>query len=139
MKRSYSRWFACFFKDIIVTVFSSSKCRGIVNFLTVILKCFIKENSYFIFVISTSLTLLFSFTFFVWLLLCRKLCRFAVVHQINYDVVMFKTWVYLCAFIIQLLFNLVGYNFKQLKKEGRRNEYERHKLEALNQRQKMVS
>ncbi|KAK7263173.1 hypothetical protein RJT34_30758 [Clitoria ternatea] len=26
----------------------------------------------------------------------------------------------------------------QLKKEGRRNEYERHKLEALNQRQKMV-
>lgn len=27
----------------------------------------------------------------------------------------------------------------QLKKEGRRNEYERHKLLALNQRQKMVS
>lgn len=27
----------------------------------------------------------------------------------------------------------------QLKKEGRRNEYERHKLQALNQRQKMVS
>lgn len=26
----------------------------------------------------------------------------------------------------------------QLKKEGRRNEYERHKLQALNQRQKMV-
>ncbi|MCH92633.1 chromosome-associated kinesin KIF4-like [Trifolium medium] len=25
-----------------------------------------------------------------------------------------------------------------MKKEGRRNEYERHKLEALNQRQKMV-
>lgn len=34
--------------------------------------------------------------------------------------------------------NLVFY-FKQLKKEGRRNEYERHKLEALNQRQKMVN
>jgi hypothetical protein len=28
---------------------------------------------------------------------------------------------------------------KQLKKEGRRNEFERHKLQALNQRQKMVS
>lgn len=27
---------------------------------------------------------------------------------------------------------------KQLRKEGRRNEYERHKLEALHQRQKMV-
>ncbi|MCH94524.1 chromosome-associated kinesin KIF4A related, partial [Trifolium medium] len=27
----------------------------------------------------------------------------------------------------------------QLKKEGRRNEFERHKLQALNQRQKMVS
>lgn len=27
----------------------------------------------------------------------------------------------------------------QLRKEGRRNEYERHKLQALNQRQKMVS
>lgn len=27
----------------------------------------------------------------------------------------------------------------QLKKEGRRNEYEMHKLLALNQRQKMVS
>ncbi|KAF5736176.1 putative Chromosome-associated kinesin KLP1 [Tripterygium wilfordii] len=27
---------------------------------------------------------------------------------------------------------------QQLRKEGRRNEYERHKLEALNQRQKMV-
>ncbi|RWW24028.1 hypothetical protein GW17_00011704 [Ensete ventricosum] len=27
---------------------------------------------------------------------------------------------------------------KQLKKEGRRNEYERHKLQALNQRQKLV-
>lgn len=26
----------------------------------------------------------------------------------------------------------------QLRKEGRRNEYERHKLQALNQRQKMV-
>lgn len=26
----------------------------------------------------------------------------------------------------------------QLKKEGRRNEYERQKLQALNQRQKMV-
>lgn len=26
----------------------------------------------------------------------------------------------------------------QLKKEGRRNEYERHKLQALNQRQKLV-
>ncbi|TKY75035.1 Kinesin protein FRA1 [Spatholobus suberectus] len=28
---------------------------------------------------------------------------------------------------------------QQLKKEGRRNEYERHKLQALNQRQKMAS
>lgn len=28
---------------------------------------------------------------------------------------------------------------KQLRKEGRRNEFERHKLQALNQRQKMVS
>lgn len=28
---------------------------------------------------------------------------------------------------------------KQLRKEGRRNEYERHKLQALNQRQKLVS
>lgn len=28
---------------------------------------------------------------------------------------------------------------KQLKKEGRRNEYERHKLQALNQRQKLAS
>lgn len=27
---------------------------------------------------------------------------------------------------------------KQLRKEGRRNEYERRKLQALNQRQKMV-
>lgn len=27
----------------------------------------------------------------------------------------------------------------QLRKEGRRNEYERHKLQALNQRQKLVS
>lgn len=27
---------------------------------------------------------------------------------------------------------------KQLRKEGRRNEYERHKLQTLNQRQKMV-
>jgi len=27
----------------------------------------------------------------------------------------------------------------QLKKEGRRNEYERHKLQALNQRQKLAS
>lgn len=26
----------------------------------------------------------------------------------------------------------------QLRKEGRRNEYEKHKLQALNQRQKMV-
>lgn len=52
---------------------------------------------------------------------------------------MLETWLYLCACVIQLLFNLVGHNVKQLKKEGRRNEYERHKLEALNQRQKMVS
>jgi hypothetical protein len=29
--------------------------------------------------------------------------------------------------------------YKQLRKEGRRNEYERHKLQALNQRQKLVS
>jgi hypothetical protein len=28
--------------------------------------------------------------------------------------------------------------YDQLKKEGRRNEYEMHKLLALNQRQKMV-
>ncbi|KAB2076174.1 hypothetical protein ES319_A06G023000v1 [Gossypium barbadense] len=28
--------------------------------------------------------------------------------------------------------------YKQLRKEGRRNEYERHKLQAINQRQKMV-
>jgi hypothetical protein len=27
----------------------------------------------------------------------------------------------------------------QLRKEGRRNEYERHKLQALTQRQKLVS
>lgn len=33
----------------------------------------------------------------------------------------------------------LGFTHEQLKKEGRKNEYERHKLEALNQRQKMVS
>lgn len=38
-------------------------------------------------------------------------------------------------------FNLFGNIFfcQQLKKEGRRNEYEMHKLLALNQRQKMVN
>jgi len=36
---------------------------------------------------------------------------------------------------------IIDYFFfaKQLKKEGRRNEYERHKLQALNQRQKLAS
>lgn len=41
---------------------------------------------------------------------------------------------------LYLLFIVFVDNFvKQLRKEGRRNEYERHKLQALNQRQKMVS
>lgn len=43
----------------------------------------------------------------------------------------------------QELVESIYFNFmhlhKQLKKEGRRNEYERHKLQALNQRQKLVS
>jgi hypothetical protein len=37
-----------------------------------------------------------------------------------------------------LLINESSYNY-QLKKEGRKNEYEMHKLLALNQRTKMVS
>lgn len=39
--------------------------------------------------------------------------------------------------ISSLLMHILIHN--QLKKEGRRNEYEMHKLLALNQRQKMVS
>jgi hypothetical protein len=34
---------------------------------------------------------------------------------------------------------LIMHLLAQLRKEGRRNEYERHKLQAINQRQKMVS
>lgn len=36
-------------------------------------------------------------------------------------------------FYFYLIFKLI-----QLRKEGRKSEYERHKLQALNQRQKMV-
>lgn len=35
--------------------------------------------------------------------------------------------------------SILYFNFDQLKKEGRRNEYEMHKLMALNQKQKLVS
>lgn len=39
---------------------------------------------------------------------------------------------------IFLIIVLIFISSKQLKKEGRKNDFERHKLEALNQRQKMV-
>ncbi|XP_022775165.1 kinesin-like protein KIN-4A isoform X2 [Durio zibethinus] len=48
-------------------------------------------------------------------------------HRIKQEAEQFRQWKASCE--KELL---------QLRKEGRRNEYERHKLEALNQRQKMV-
>ena len=40
--------------------------------------------------------------------------------------------------LINVIVSLMTNLGVQLRKEGRRNEYERHKLQALNQRQKMV-
>ncbi|KAI3499344.1 hypothetical protein L1887_29080 [Cichorium endivia] len=37
-----------------------------------------------------------------------------------------------------IIINQYIFDIKLIKKEGRRNEYERHKLQALNQRQEMV-
>lgn len=61
----------------------------------------------------------------------------------------FFVLLFILAFLIQLveeiftklLLCLISHtlSFLQLKKEGRRNEYEMHKLLALNQRQKMVN
>lgn len=61
-----------------------------------------------------------------------------------------RCYAYSCLTIVSCSINVVHYHTVvshldfifvncQLKKEGRRNEYEMHKLLALNQRQKMVS
>ncbi|XP_021897452.1 kinesin-like protein KIN-4A [Carica papaya] len=58
---------------------------------------------------------------------CTKAQKVQLQHKIKQEAEQFRQWK--ASREKELL---------QLKKEGRRNEYERHKLEALNQRQRMV-